>query len=121
MDPKRLNKFENNPEKTSKPPSSTKSSPTISNEKRYRPKYPWAAGACAGIVEILITFPLEYLKTQAQLGATTTTTAAIAGSTTTSSLSHHETARTGTNTIRSHIQNTWNRKGFFGFYKGLTP
>lgn len=66
---------------------------------RYVPRYPWAAASCAGVVEILITFPLEYVKTQVQLQA--------------------ESA-----TFRGPLdcaRQTWARKGFFGFYKGLPP
>jgi len=88
-----------------------KTQPMASNE-RYRPKLPWAAGACAGIVEILITFPLEFLKTQAQLSAITTTTSRAGPPGNVSSTS---------NTIKYHVKNTFETKGVFGFYKGLSP
>ena len=65
---------------------------------RYQPRYPWAAASCAGVVEILITFPLEYLKTQTQLMASTTKISP-----------------------RECFAETMKSKGFVGLYKGLSP
>jgi hypothetical protein len=80
---------------------------SAASNERYRPKLPWAAGACAGIVEILITFPLEFLKTQAQLSAITTSPTINISST--------------SNTIKYHVKTTFETKGVLGFYKGLSP
>ena len=78
--------------------------------------YPWAAASCAGIVEILITFPIEYVKTQLQLSA-------LPGKASTASAA--ETVRalpgTGVMTVRSCVEETFQRRGCLGFYKGLTP
>ena len=65
---------------------------------RYVPRFPWAAASCAGVVEILITFPLEFIKTQVQLQAVATFRGPV-----------------------DCAQQTWSRHGFFGFYKGLPP
>ncbi len=63
------------------------------------PRYPWAAASCAGVVEILITFPLEYVKTQVQL-------------------QNQDGAFRGP---LDCARKTWARRGFLGFYKGLPP
>ena len=72
--------------------------------ERYVPRHPIASASLAGVVEILITFPLENLKTQTQLQQ------------------HH--AHDSAPRFRGTGQcfkETLRRKGPLGFYKGLTP
>mmetsp|Transcript_89351 Transcript_89351/g.178568 ORF Transcript_89351/g.178568 Transcript_89351/m.178568 type:complete len:315 (-) Transcript_89351:279-1223(-) len=80
----------------------------LTEVERYKPRHPWAAAALAGIVEILITFPLEYLKTQTQLMDST-------------SASNGGRWLASTNGPRAFFVQTIQKRGFFGLYKGLSP
>ena len=101
---------------------------------------PFFAGGIAGINEIVITYPLEYLKTTLQLqqyfqsgsdssrksissiskGISSTKSLKETRPTQTQNLGSH-LPRTSFQTLPSLLKYTYEQKGMIGFYQGLSP
>lgn len=75
----------------------TPSRPLGMSPTAARPQHPFLAGGISGIIEIFITFPLEFAKSQLQLG-----TASYRG-------------------VRHCLTDTVRHSGFTGMYRGLSP
>jgi len=73
------------------------------SKERYKPKAPFLTGAVVGGVEIMITFPFEFLKTEMQLLNDRSTRSPLASS---------------SDNFVSIFRSTTNRYGIRGLYRG---